>query len=74
MKDNSLVKLLFISFVLTILVIPAIPIAAQTDKGAEQPSKDTSPIIIGIPHNKNFDFADMMEDVFRLCERIYRPV
>ena len=67
MKDNSLVKLLFISFVLTILVIPAIPIAAQTGKGAEQPSKDTSPIIIGIPHNKNFAFADLMEDAFQLA-------
>ena len=67
MKDNWTVRLLFKFFLLTTLLIAANPSSAQTGEGVDQPSTNTSPLIIGIPHNKNFDFAGMMGDAFHMA-------
>ncbi|MGD8371558.1 MAG: ABC transporter substrate-binding protein [Syntrophobacterales bacterium] len=47
MKDNSTVKLLFISFLLAILLIPVNPSSAQTEKKGS--AEGGSGVVIGVP-------------------------
>ncbi|MEJ2366707.1 MAG: hypothetical protein P8017_18985 [Deltaproteobacteria bacterium] len=51
MKDNSTVKLLFISFLLAILFVPANPSSAQT--GKKGVAEGGSEVIIGVPLQGN---------------------
>jgi branched-chain amino acid transport system substrate-binding protein len=64
----KLLVFLLITFPLLIILSTVDSLAgAQTGETAESLAESTSPVIIGVPHRKDFDFADLMADAFELA-------